>query len=697
MRQSFASIRTRKFLEYTRRQFVETALVVSAPRNEAAALVAELAVSSGHGVVHKGDYVRFEYTELLKACSDAASETSAFKSQVVEGNSSTITSALSNRRVSLATKHALQHDLQSHTDPLVLGILRRYAQNRVSEEEETLEDALVERIDEDIENIKKQSKDSIKTKIMSLLCGRSKVKPMTRQLDRRTCYKLFDSVDLDKSGEIDKEELISAFKKMKLILTESDADIIIQSSSVDDTSAEDHSKMDREEFVRVIMDQVKRKQIINSGKSGLKSIKKPFSVDDDAFYFPQRMIIAFTISIITNMTLFLTTSSVMQSVSDKVNQMGSNAIRTIFVGIDKVESLYFQMFGFEMSDGELYQFIEAASILQKEFEKLAFELWIAMFIGCAISVVAYCGSFIGLMRSFRQTALLMRRGDHSTFNRKKHKLADASNYIGIQISNGIVTYFLILVIGTFAAFPFTCSMLRGAIFSSTTLSILIPIIATAVVNIILKKTFGYKLATNAKPHDHVKMRRLYHLYDAVQIMMTMAAGFMLAFIRFIITCVIALGTLPFMDRSPIPAWVERYLLLDTGSKSYHSMILLYHTFNHPLHISACWMILEDSRRRKALSLQEVSKKDEVEGIPRPPVSKPEVRHRYLATAQKWNGKKRGTGYKRWHLALMLHNYPYLRHFRAHALKAARLAQEMHNEKQKLLSKFPLDQLEIDGV
>ena len=398
---------------------------------------------------------------------------------------------------------------------------------------------------------------------------------------------------------------------------------------------------------------------------------------------------------VTNLTLFFTTASVIQSIYLRVMQMGTNAIRTIFVGIDKLESLYFQMFGFEMFDGELYQFIEAASILQVEFETIAIELWYSMCIGCAISIIAYAISFWGLMRSFRQTALLMRRGDHSTFNVKKHKLADASNFVGIQISNGIVTYFLILILATFAAFPFCCSMIRGAIFSTTVMNILIPIIAAAVVNIGLKKTFGYKLATSAKPHDHIRMRRLYHLYDSCQIFMTMAAGFMVAFVRFIITCVIALGTLPFMDRSPIPAWVERYLLLDTGSKTYHSMVLLYHTFNHPLHISACWIMLEDSRRRKKIS--DELRSDQGGVHPHPPATKPDARHRYLATSQKWNGKKRGTGYARWHLAIMLHNYPYLRHFRSHALKAARITQEMHNEKHRLLSKFPLDALEIEKL
>ena len=76
--------------------------------------------------------------------------------------------------------------------------------------------------------------------------------------------------------------------------------------------------------------------------------------------------------------------------------------------------------------------------------------------------------------------------------------------------------------------------------------------------------------------------------------------------------VTVLISLPRLDRSPFPAWVELYLLLDTGSKSYQGKILLYHTMNNPTMRVAAWMVHEDAAARndpeEAARLGLVSKK-----------------------------------------------------------------------------------------
>jgi len=52
----------------------------------------------------------------------------------------------------------------------------------------------------------------------------------------------------------------------------------------------------------------------------------------------------------------------------------------------------------------------------------------------------------------------------------------------------------------------------------------------------------------------------------------------------------------------MPAWVERYTLLDTGSKSYQGMIMQVHRFNNPVAHSALRILIEGGRRRHKSSL-----------------------------------------------------------------------------------------------
>jgi hypothetical protein len=79
--------------------------------------------------------------------------------------------------------------------------------------------------------------------------------------------------------------------------------------------------------------------------------------------------------------------------------------------------------------------------------------------------------------------------------------------------------------------------------------------------------FGYFLLTNAgKPFgDRVVHRRAYMVYDVVQSFLSMFTGLITALVRMILAIAMAVITLPRLDRSAMPAWVSRYLNLDTGA------------------------------------------------------------------------------------------------------------------------------------
>merc|ERR1712087_605808 len=94
------------------------------------------------------------------------------------------------------------------------------------------------------------------------------------------------------------------------------------------------------------------------------------------------------------------------------------------------------------------------------------------------------------------------------------------------------------------------------------------------------------------------MRYFYMAFDLWEILIKIAASVVTAIIRFVLTIVAVVISLPRMDRSPFPAWMEVYLLLDSGSRSYQGLILLSHQHNNPILRVFCWRLQENAEARR---------------------------------------------------------------------------------------------------
>ena len=172
---------------------------------------------------------------------------------------------------------------------------------------------------------------------------------------------------------------------------------------------------------------------------------------------------------------------------------------------------------------------------------------------------------------------------------------------------------------------------------------------------------------------------------------------------------IAMVTLTKANVSPLPAWVERYLLLDTGSKSFQAVIKANHHFNNPVFRVACWLLVEDSAYRRTmvgdsrsafvsavqLCGQVTLCDEEGVGTPKEDTNKEQKEVDMIDEAKITGlnaadntGKKvqkrrhSGLGVLRWRLAIMLHHYPQLRCYRAHYL-ARKDAKKPHYWKQEV--------------
>ena len=89
------------------------------------------------------------------------------------------------------------------------------------------------------------------------------------------------------------------------------------------------------------------------------------------------------------------------------------------------------------------------------------------------------------------------------------------------------------------------------------------------------------------------------VYDVAQSFVSMFTGITTALTRMILAIVMAIVTVPRLDRSAYPAWVSRYLNLDSGLQSYYGVIVQCHTFNNPIAVVFVSHLLEAVRVKRA--------------------------------------------------------------------------------------------------
>ena len=221
----------------------------------------------------------------------------------------------------------------------------------------------------------------------------------------------------------------------------------------------------------------------------------------------------------------------------------------------------------------------------------------------------------------------------------------------------------------------------------------LPILITALVNFLLKKIVVYNIITKqvkwegwkrAQPGDFVLRRGCFHMYDLWMIIARLVTGVMTALVRFFITVAVALVSLTRADVSPLPAWIERYLLLDSGSRSFQAAVKAYHHFNNPIFRVACWILTEDSKRRRKAALGfgngmatvaqmcgrikwHAASETKVNAESDTSTSAKEAASTKDTQITVKTRRRSGLGVLRWRLAIMLHRFPQLRYYRSHYL------------------------------
>lgn len=353
---------------------------------------------------------------------------------------------------------------------------------------------------------------------------------------------------------------------------------------------------------RMVLGMTKHEKAVE--RSVQSCLEKYYTGDNDAFYFPQRVLTACVLSFFAQTYIFYYTIEQVDAVVNSVSNMANTALQTSFLGITKSVDLYDSLYAQELYDqGQdvIPSIKENGYFLFDQFVQMSQELKYALYIAFSLSVMVYIASWYATLVDFKQQCIAARTGTWS-FDKNQVRMGDAANWGGLAVANGILSHYYFTAIFGCVAFIFTWQRTRAlivyAIFKLYT--IWVPIVVLAIYNSLVKKFFVYTWITNQKGDagDRIILRKWFHMYDLWMFFTQLGTSFITALTRFIIAIAVALFTLPRTNVSPLPSWIERYTALDTGSKSFNAVIKLYNEFNQPVFNVACWLLEEESKDRR---------------------------------------------------------------------------------------------------
>lgn len=324
-------------------------------------------------------------------------------------------------------------------------------------------------------------------------------------------------------------------------------------------------------------------------------LASPLTGNPDAFYFPTRHYGAFVISFFTIIFTSVQITSFFYGVKLTIEQSDSAATGAMFSMITQLQKQFVSVTGMDLPKVASNFLFVNADQLHLYIVGLAQAVYTASIVGQVFAFFFYLVAWVVNCLDMRAQILQARRGIWQ-FNYSKIMFKVAFAYVGTQISNGILTYilicFLVSIVTVFLAWNLTWDVIVWGLENHLT-EILVVLIPTFV-NLILNKLVYKTILAGPKV---VRFRLLLMAWDMVQILLTVVTGVAKSITRFALVLVAVLFSLPRIDRSPFPAWLETYFLLDTGSKSYQALIVLYHHHNHPVMRVFVWLLSETAATR----------------------------------------------------------------------------------------------------
>jgi len=321
----------------------------------------------------------------------------------------------------------------------------------------------------------------------------------------------------------------------------------------------------------------------------------PFAPKETAFFFPQRFFAAFLISFFGVVFMGIGIVRWCDAYRQSIQKLDNRSVLAMYTMLTSLQTQFYSLTGADLDALETGWIFDNANQLHHHMLSLAESLYKGIITGLAFGYLLFFGAWFTQMAEFRIQVLQARRGVWQ-FNWRQHQTVLVVTFIGTAVSNAMLVMILSCCIFVPICIILSWSVIQeyiAYVFGSAVLIIIL--FAVPFLQICIKYLARRLLF---KDRHTLKYRYLFMFYDMYELIMTCVAGIMRNVVRMITVGFIALLSLPRIDRSPFPQWVEYYLLLDTGSKSFQGMVKLYHWHNHPVLRVAAWIMQEDAARRR---------------------------------------------------------------------------------------------------
>jgi hypothetical protein len=323
--------------------------------------------------------------------------------------------------------------------------------------------------------------------------------------------------------------------------------------------------------------------------------KGVFNYGGAAFFFPQRMLGAFVISVFS--VGFMCGGVVRWCAGYRLQleQMDTRATLAMYSMARVLQQQFYSITGEDLPADATDFLEENANTLHGHILSFGEAIFNGIVGGCVVGFLSFLFAWGVHFLEFRQQVLRARRGEWD-FDWRRTSTVLVVTFVGTSISNAMFVFLFTCVMITpvllVLSWSVTWEYIKYVLGNETMLVILVII---PLVHFLIK--FGFRHIVFADRHT-IRYRYLFMAYDMYEVLMTCVAGIMRSVLRMVMVIFGSLLTLPRIDRSPFPSWLEYYFLLDTGSKSFQGMIKLYHWHNHPVMRVTAWILTEDAEKRR---------------------------------------------------------------------------------------------------
>jgi len=376
---------------------------------------------------------------------------------------------------------------------------------------------------------------------------------------------------------------------------------------------------------------------------------KPFSAET-AFFFPSKVWVAVCLSLFTYVYILIQSIQMVGSIESGLLGLLNKIIETSLQTQLVIDAAYTQSTGSDLPDSALAPMSEQLLMIKGWFSGLISAIQIGASIGIAVAAVVILVLLLLFFLNFRWRVLALRHG-HYSFPPKFALLPSDSKFMGELVASTIVGFVVIVLICTLVALPFAWSLPWKMLWNNRNFilyTLVLPQLIQPIISFVLKKFLYDK--------KMVRHRAAASYYIFYQTFLTIPAGIAGGIVRFGISLVCLMLSLPQIHEAATPDFLNQIILLDSAHKTFLSTCYMHHLHNHPIMCATVSFLQDLARRRKKL---------DDEGCDMVAVRQAAIKRN-----------------KRWLIVLLIH-MPWLKKYRKAALKEEQEKKKKEKEQRKL--------------